>query len=216
MIDVKFADKAYIQSLSRKGEDDSAIKFIRDNYGCSYGEARDAVNDIKEQPHYTIAPYKEKERKKIPLAIIPIAVFGVFILVAVLLSYIKPEQTGQKQTREPEYSSHSVEYVATEEDIKECAKDLALKTGLTESARNNLSEVEVTYFCDVEMYEDYHLGIIHLSFYYMRSRCYMDYAFAVKPISEKEYEGACISTRTGGDLYDKLKEIIRRSKQRNN
>lgn len=216
MIDVKIADKEHIQSLFQKGEDDLAIKFIIDNYGCSFGEARDAVNDIKEQPLYVATTHKEKKRKKLLLAIVPIAVFGVYILIVVLLSYIKPEQIEQKRVGEQEYNSYTEKYVATEEDIKEFAEDLVLEAGMTEVVRNNLLEEEVGDFSEVEMYEEYHLGIINISFYYLGRRFYEGYAYAIKPISEQEYVGTCISTSTKGDLYDKLKEIIRKNKQTNN
>ena len=40
MLNIKLADKEYIKNLTKKDMDDSAIKFVQDNYDASYGEAK--------------------------------------------------------------------------------------------------------------------------------------------------------------------------------
>ena len=47
MLNIKLADKEYIKNLTKKDMDDSAIKFVQDNYGASYGEAKEAVKEIR-------------------------------------------------------------------------------------------------------------------------------------------------------------------------
>lgn len=41
MLNIKLADKRHIKNLTEKDMDDSAIKFVQDNYGASYGEAKE-------------------------------------------------------------------------------------------------------------------------------------------------------------------------------
>ena len=86
MLSIKLADKEYIKNLTKKDMDDSAIKFVQNNYGASYGEAKEAVKEIREIPTDIIVESKRaRDPFKIP-ALIGGGIVGVFILVAVLFS----------------------------------------------------------------------------------------------------------------------------------
>lgn len=86
MLNIKLADKEYIKNLTKKDMDDSAIKFVQDNYGASYGEAKEAVKEIREMPTDIIVETKRaRDSFKLP-ALIGGGIVGAFILVAVLFS----------------------------------------------------------------------------------------------------------------------------------
>ncbi len=86
MLNIKLADKRHIKNLTEKDLDDLAIKFVQNNYGASYGEAKEAVKEIREMPTDIIVESKRaRDPFKIP-ALIGGGIVGVFILVAVLFS----------------------------------------------------------------------------------------------------------------------------------
>lgn len=70
MLSIKLADKEYIKNLTKKDMDDSAIKFVQNNYGASYGEAKEAVKEIREIPTDIIVESKRaRDPFKIPALI---------------------------------------------------------------------------------------------------------------------------------------------------
>ena len=70
MLNIKLADKRHIKNLTEKDLDDLAIKFVQNNYGASYGEAKEAVKEIREMPTDIIVESKRaRDPFKIPALI---------------------------------------------------------------------------------------------------------------------------------------------------